>query len=96
MKTILTAIAATLFAGSVSAHDVYGEFGKANSDVFDEHQPKDTMAAVQPSVGDQFDRYQGLADDNPDLFKSDLGSPTMRSDDPRIYGSFRGDPDLSY
>jgi len=96
MKAALSAIAATLFVSGVSAHDVYGEFGIGNSDLFDEHRPTVTVTAVQPSVGDDFDRYHGQADDNPDLFKTDLGGPTNTGDDPRIYGGFQGTPGLTY
>jgi hypothetical protein len=96
MKSLLAVIASTFFAAGVSAHDIYGELGEGNSDVFDEHQPKDTMAAVQPSVGDHFDRYQGFADGNPDLFRSDRGGPSNSGDDPRIYGVLTGDSNLSY
>ena len=96
MKRLLAVIASTFFAAGVSAHDTYGAFGTVNSDVFDEHQPSDTMAAVQPSIGDHFDRYQGFADGNPDLFKSDRSGSSNSGDDPRIYGVVTGDPDLSF
>ena len=96
MKSLLAVIASTFFAAGVSAHDTYGAFGTGNSDVFDEHRPSDTMAAVQPSVGDHFDRYQGFADGNPDLFKSDRRGPSNSGDEPRIYGVVTRNPDLSY
>jgi hypothetical protein len=94
MKSLLAMIVSTFFAAGVSAHDVYGDFGKGNADVFDEHQPTDTMAAVQPSIGDHFDRYHGLAVDYPDLFKPEPADRTGSGDDPGIYGGFGGD--LSY
>ena len=96
MKSLLAVIASGLFVAGVSAHDVYSGLGKGNSDVFDEHPPTNHTVAVQPSIGDSFDRYHGWADDNPDLFNSDRSGPTDAGDAPNIYQGFRGSPDLRF
>ena len=95
MKTLIAAAAATFFAAGVSAHDIYGGLADGNSDLFDEHQPTERMTAVQPSVGDTFDRYQGWAEGNPDLFKG-LPEGWVESQDPQPYQGFSGNPDISY
>ena len=96
MKRLFTVIASSLFAAGVSAHDVYGELGKGNSDVSDQHPPQNQMTALQPSIGDRFDRYQGVADGNSDLFTSDHNGLTDAGDSPNIYKGVSGNPDLSF
>jgi len=96
MKTIITAIAATLFTVAVSADDVYHGLAEGNPDLFDSHQPMESKTGVQPSVGDSFDRYHGLADGNSDLFKADPSGPTNSGKDPDIYGELSGNPDLRF
>ncbi len=95
MKIMLTAFVIALFATAVTAGDVYHGLANGNSDLFDQHGPADHPIPVQPSVGDGFQRYQGLADGNPDLFKSGPVDST-RSEDPRVYMGFSGNPDISY
>ena len=93
MKTIITTIAATLFAANVSAAEIYQGLADGNSDL---SAQRVSAAAVQPSVGDSVDRYHGWADGNPDLFKSDQSSPTDSGDRPDIYMNLRGNPDLRF
>jgi hypothetical protein len=96
MKTIITAIAATLFTAAVNADDVYHGLADGNPDLFDSHQAVTSMTGVQPSVGDSFDRYHGLADGNSDLFKADRSGPTDSGEAPDIYGKLSGNPDLRF
>ncbi|MEA3277132.1 MAG: hypothetical protein U9Q81_17970, partial [Pseudomonadota bacterium] len=70
MKTIITAIAATLFTAGVSASDVYYGLEKGNPDLSTQPASGEGFVGVQPGVGDSIDRYHGWADGNPDLFKS--------------------------
>ena len=96
MKRLLAVIATSFFAVGVSANDVYGSFGQGNSDVSDQHPPHDHMVAAQPSVGDSFDRYQGLAYGNPDLFKAVRLGPNGDTSDPDIYHGVGGNSDLQF
>lgn len=96
MKIIVTAIAATLFAASLSADDVYRGLAKGNPDLFDGHGRYDQMAGVQRGIGDSFDVYRGLADGNADLFKTRPGYFGESGDDPNIYHGISGNPDLQY
>ena len=96
MKTIITTIAATLFAANVSAAEIYQGLADGNSDLSTQRVSAEDFAAVQPSVGDSVDRYHGWADGNPDLFKSDQSSPTDSGDRPEIYMNLRGNPDLRF
>ena len=96
MKIIITAAAAILFAAGVHADDVYHGLAQGNSDLFDRHQPVDSMAAVQPSVGDSFDRCQGLGDGNTDLFRGDGSLERESTGRPDIYMNVSGNPDLRY
>jgi hypothetical protein len=95
MKTLIAAVATVLFAANAAGHDVYRSLGMDNTDLFDEHAPAERTAGVQPSVGDSFDRYWGLADENPDLF-GPVSAGATGSIDPQIYQGVRGNPDLSY
>ena len=96
MKTIITAAAAVLFTAGVNADDVYQGLAAGNPDLFDRHQPVDSMSAVQPSVGDGFDRYHGLGDGNADLFKGDGSLERESTGRPDIYMNVSGNPDLRY
>jgi hypothetical protein len=96
MKTIISAAAAVLFTAGVHADDVYHGLAEGNSDLFDRHQPVDTMAPVQPSVGDGFDRYQGLGDGNADLFKGDGSLQRESTGRPDIYMNASGNSDLQF
>ena len=95
MKTLTAAITMALFATTAGADNIYHGLADGNSDLFDQHEPAERIAGVQPGVGDSVDLYWGLADGNPDLFKRGAGDGTG-SDDPRVYEGFGGNPDLSY
>ncbi len=97
MKTIITTIAATLFATSLSADDIYHGFEVGNSDLYRGYtRTTSEITAVQPGVGDGFDRYHGWADGNHDLFK-DVSVPAVssRSAPVNVYHGFEiGNTDL--
>ena len=98
MKRLFAVIATSFFAAGVGANDVYGDFGDGNADLSDQHRPQNHVTAVQPSIGDSFDRYQGWADGNGDLFRSSaagIADPTMSEHQlPDVYRDFGDDPDL--
>ena len=96
MKTIITAIAATLFTASVSAADVYQGLEEGNTDLSTLQVNAEDFAGVQPGVGDSFDVYGGLGEGNADLFKADHSGPTDSGTDPDIYKSISDNPDLSF
>jgi hypothetical protein len=96
MKTIITAAPAVLFTAGVHADDVYHGLAEGNPDLFDIHRPTETTTAVQPSVGDSFDRYHGFGDGNTDLFKGDGVLERESTGRPDIYTSVSGNPDLRY
>lgn len=96
MKTIITAIAATLFTAGVNAADVYHGLGNGNADLSDPRISAEDFVGVQPSIGDSVERYHGLADGNPDLFKSDRSGPYDSGDAPNIYQGVAGNPDLGF
>jgi hypothetical protein len=96
MKTIITAIAASLFAASVSAADVYHGLDAGNSDLSTPRVSAEDFAGVQPGIGDSVDRYHGWADGNSDLFKADRSGPSGAGSDPDIYASVSGNPDLQF
>ena len=96
MKTIIAAIAATLFTASVSAAGVYHGLAEGNSDLSNPRLTAEDFAGVQPGIGDGVDRYQGWADGNPDLFKADRGGPTNSGVAPDIYQGVAGNPDLQF
>jgi hypothetical protein len=95
MKTLIAAVATGLFAAQVGAYDVYHGLEQGNSDLSSQKVSAADLLGVQPSIGDSTDRYQGLADGNPDLFKTVPGQ-SAQSEDPRIYQGFGGNSDLSY
>ena len=96
MKTIITAIVATLFTVSASAADVYQGLEDGNTDLSTLQVNAEDFAGVQPGVGDSFDVYSGLGDGNADLFKADHSGPTGSGTDPDIYMGISGNPDLSF
>jgi hypothetical protein len=96
MKRLIAVIATSFFAAGVSAHDIYGGVGMENGDLYDEHAPTEHMVAIQPSVGDEFDRYHGWADGNPDLFKSDRTGLSDAGDAPDVYMGFGGNGDIQF
>ena len=84
MKTLITAIAAALFATGVGAADVYQGLDRGNSDLSTVRTAAADRVGVQPGVGDSLDRYHGWADGNSDLFKIDRGGRTGSGTDPDI------------
>ncbi|MGB5735285.1 MAG: hypothetical protein WBM40_12680 [Thiohalocapsa sp.] len=95
MTKIILATTAILFAASIQAADSRQAFVMGNPDSDNSGAHYQGVTAVQPGVGADLNRYQGVADDNPDLFAVDLGmSPA--TDLPDIYGPFGNSPDLSY
>jgi hypothetical protein len=96
MKRLLTVITSSFFAAGVSATDIYYGLGDGNSDLSTNRVSAEDFVGVQPSVGDSVDRYQGWADGNPDLFKADRSGPSDSGDDPNIYRSISGNPDLPF
>ena len=96
MKTIITTVAATLFAVNVSAGDIYHGFAQGNPDLHVNYDGQSSeMTAVQPSIGARFDRYRGWADGNPDLFGDFEQLPAMGHSTPTdVYRGFAGNPDL--
>ena len=96
MKTIITAIAATLFTASVSAADFYNGLDEGNPDLSTPRYSAADFVGVQPGVGDSINRYHGLDDGNADLFKADTSSRTDSGDAPDIYMGIAGNPDLHF
>lgn len=96
MKTIVTTFAATLFAASVSAADIYHGFADGNPDLQGGYtHSQDSVTAVRSGIGSDFDRYQGWADGNPDLFSDrQLSTSVQRSGPADVYRGFAGNPDL--
>ena len=96
MKTIITAIAASLFTVSVSAADVYQGLDQGNPDLSSQRVSAADFVGVQPGVGDSINRYHGLDDGNADLFKADNSGLTDSGDAPDIYTGIAGNPDLQF
>lgn len=94
-KTII-ATAAILFTASAQASDSLQQFTDGNPDSDNSRHIYMDVTAMQPSVGADLDRYQGIGRGNPDLFKGSIGSSTEHQDAPDIYGPFGASPDLSY
>lgn len=97
MKTIITAVAATLFtaaATTASAADFYKGFA-GNPDLVRQYNAVAPIA-VQPGVGSDIDRYQGVADGNADLFNVMIEGRASNGDAPRIYSGAQGNPDLAF
>ncbi len=101
MNTItntLTATLLTLAAAGASAADVYQGLGAGHPDLNSQPQGRSfATSAMQPGVGSQIDRYQGIAEGNADLFNVRLDGPAERSGErPVIYSGAQGNPDLSF
>jgi len=103
MKTITTTLAATLFAvaatGVSAAEDVYQGLGVGHPDLSSHPTGVEDgfgVSAMQPGVGSQVERYQGIAKGNSDLFDLRLEAPARQSQSPTIYGAAQGNPDLSF
>jgi len=96
MNTIIATAAATLFAASVSASDIYNGFEQGNSDLTGGYVSSgEMMTAAQPGIGSDFDRYHGWADGNQDLFgDTQVSTPVSRSGPADVYRNFSGNPDL--
>ena len=96
MKTIITAVAASLFTVSVNATDIYNGLDAGNSDLSTSQVSATDFLGVQPGVGDSSNRYNGLDDGNADLFKADNSGLTDSGDAPDIYIGIAGNPDLQF
>ena len=103
MKTITTSLAATLFSvaatGALAAGDFYQGLGAGHPDLYSHPAAVEHgfgVSAVQPGVGSQIDRYQGIAGGNADLFNVRLQGPSDSGQAPVIYGGAEGNPDLSF
>jgi hypothetical protein len=91
MKKLISAVVAFPFAAAVGAADIYHGLDRGNSDL--SSSAIADVAAAQPSVGDQVDRYQGWAEGNSDLFNRGE-TTTVSTDDPDFYSDFGRNPDL--
>jgi hypothetical protein len=96
MKTTITAVAATLFAASASAADVYHGLDAGNSDLNSAQPFAAEVVGVQPGVGDSIDIYGSLDDGNADLFKGDGTQARPSTGRPDIYMNVRGNTDLQF
>ena len=96
MKKIFAIVAATLFAANVNAGGIYHGFGQGNPDLHLDYSGNSSeIAAVQPGVGSNFDRYRGWADGNPDLFRDAQNSTVVSHSSPAdVYRGFSDNPDL--
>lgn len=94
-KTIL-ATAAFLFATSIQAADSRQHFVMGNPDSDNGRGFYRGVMAIQPGVGTDLDRYQGIADGNADLFNVMLDGQRSRHESPRIYAGAEGNPDLTF
>jgi hypothetical protein len=96
MKTIITAAAAALFAANVSAVEIYNGLEEGNTDLATPRVSAEDFAGVQPSIGDSVSRYQGWAEGNPDLFKTDGSQERPSTGRPDIYTNVSENPDLHF
>jgi hypothetical protein len=96
MKRLYAVIASSFFAAGVSAAGFYSGLDQGNSDLSAQRVSAADFAGVQPSIGDSVDRYHGLAEGNPDLFKADRSGPNGDTSDPDFYHGFSGNPDLGF
>lgn len=87
--------AASLFAITAVADDVYHGLAEGNADLFDEHRASISPLGVQPGVGDRFDIYGGLGIGNQDLLNP-VEASTDSGPRPNIYQGFGANPDLHY
>jgi hypothetical protein len=93
MNRLTIAAAAGLLATGVCADDNYHGFAAGNPDLRAESNHYVGGTVIQRGVGDSVDRYQGWANGNGDLFKR-FDAPVDVYETPKIYESFRGNPDL--
>jgi hypothetical protein len=93
IKTLLLVTVTASFAAAAVADDFYHGFAAGNPDFRSSDLKVQSMAGVQPSVGDSVDRYQGWAKDNPDLL-SRFQAEFTDQDFPQIYPGQKGNPDL--
>jgi hypothetical protein len=93
-KTIIST-AAILFAATAYAADSRQQFISDNPDSDNSRGFYQGVTAVAPGFGADIDRYQGLADDNPDLFAAALGTAPPH-ERPDIYGPLGASPDVTY
>ena len=94
-KTIL-ATAAFLFATSIQAADSRQQFVMDNPDADNSRGFYQGVTAIQPGVGADLDRYQGVADDNADLFNVMLDGQSSSHETPQIYAGAERNPDLAF
>jgi len=99
MKSLVGAVAATVFAASVSAGEIYHGWAQGNPDLYPEEDQVVEVTGVQPGVGDAVDIYRGFGAGNPDLFSgSDSAGSYAKGfevTDFDIYGGFAtANPDL--
>ncbi|WP_462322847.1 hypothetical protein [Halochromatium sp.] len=102
MKTLttLTATLLTLAAAGANAADAYQGLSADHPDL--NSQPARIedgfgVRAIQPGIGSQIDRYQGIAEGNADLFNVRFDGPAQANGErPAIYGGAQGNPDLSF
>lgn len=89
MKTIIATVAASFFAASLSAADIYKHIGAGNADLSPHGATVGEQVAVQPSIGDGVDRFHGFGDGNPDVVQTDnkgyIGNKTPDGDAPVAY-----------
>jgi hypothetical protein len=93
-KTIL-ASAAILFAATAHAADSRQQFISGNPDSDNSPTFYQGVTAVAPGVGADFNRYQGIAEGNSDLFAVELGTSPAH-ERPDIYGPLGASPDVTY
>lgn len=96
MKTIIATAAAVLVAANVNAVEIYHGLENGNSDLSAQRVSAAEFVGTQPSIGDSVSRYQGWAEGNPDLFKSDRSGRNGATNDPDIYMDLGGNPDLQF
>ncbi|WP_295881543.1 hypothetical protein [uncultured Thiohalocapsa sp.] len=100
MTKTLAIAAAVLFTAGAQAADSYRALTAGNPDSSNPLIKYEGVTAVQPGVGSDVDRYQGIARGNSDLFNVDLDAAFNQergsSERPDIYGPFGGSLDLSY
>lgn len=96
MTKIILATAALLFAASIQAADSRQQFVMDNPDSDNSRGFYQGVTAVQPGVGADLDRYQGVADDNADLFNVMLEGQNSSHKTPEIYSGAQGNPDLAF
>ncbi len=94
-KTLISAIAISLFSATAAAGDIYNGWSEGSSDLYSGGiNSSDTVAASQPGIGSDFDRYHGFADGNSDLFSDHSVMSLSSSESADVYKGFSGNPDL--